>query len=96
VRYFFYANSPGKTTAVVVDEGSEFVTLFPPERINNCSTRKGDWLDYYRGLDEESRKTTMFEICKNQFRKFVETGVTPDCHDSYFVAQRIKAGKPMP
>jgi len=38
----------------------------------------------------------MFEICEAQFKKFAETGKTPDCHDAYFVAERKKAGKPMP
>ena len=90
MRYFFYANRPDRGGVIVVDESAERVTVYPPERVNEWSTRKTDWLDYYAGLDEEGRKLSMWEICKNQFTKFANTGVVPDNHDAYFVAQRNK------
>ena len=91
MRYFYYINGPNKATVVIADENNDRVTLFPPERVNHCSTRKSDWIDYYNGLDEDCRKTIMFEICENQYKKFAETGRVPDNHDGYFVAQRQKA-----
>ena len=72
---------------VIVNESSDNVTLHPHP--NNCSIRKSDWLCYYDNLDEEGRRTIVYEICENQFRKFDETGVTPESHDAYFVAQRM-------
>ena len=91
MRYFFYINRPDRRTVVIADENKDRVELYPPERANDCSARKSDWLDYYNSLDEDGRKTTMFEICENQYKKFAETGRVPDNHDGYFVAERMKA-----
>lgn len=87
MRYFLYINSPTKQTIVIVDENSDTVDLYPPERANHCSQIKKEWLDYYNCLTKEG-KATMFEICRRQFEKFVRTGVTPENHDAYFVAQQ--------
>jgi hypothetical protein len=91
VRYFYYLANHARRFAVVVDEDSESVTFHPHQRTGSCSVRKADWLDYYAGLNEEGRKTSMFEICENQFKKFAIGGVEPENHDPYFVAQRRKA-----
>ena len=86
MRYFFYING-NQLTAVKVDENSDIVKLCPPERTIICSLFKSDWLSYYNGIPQHLKETSMFEICENQYKKFVEKGITPLCHDDYFVAQ---------
>ncbi len=93
MRYFFYTKgwtTPAEATVIIVDENSELVTLHPP-RGGGYSHSRSTWMEYFDGLNEEGRKTTMFEICENQFKKFAEKGIMPENHDAYFVAQRRKA-----
>jgi hypothetical protein len=79
VRYFYYTNERTKiSTVIIVDERSEEVSLFPTEGRNDYSTLRDSWLRHYERLDD---RKFMFEICENQFKKFVEKGIVPENWD---------------
>ena len=83
MRYFVYINQPNGWTIIVADENDDRVKLYPPERVHECSSNKADWIGYYDMLGE-----SMYEICENQFKKCIVTGVIPENYNEYFVAQR--------
>lgn len=80
MRYFFY-RKPFTTekTAVIVDENSSRVILFPTAGRNYYSIDKSTWISYYKDvkLYPPEGDQPIFEICENQFKKFKEKGVIP-------------------
>jgi hypothetical protein len=81
MRYFYYTNQLTKiSTAIIVDELSEEVSFFPTEGRNGFSTLIESWINYYERRCAAERKF-MFEICENQFKKFVERGIVPENWD---------------
>jgi hypothetical protein len=79
VRYFFYTNFKKESTIVIIDE-SITVKFFP--NVNGegeFSLRKSDWIAFY--AVRKRNKYDVFEICENQYKKFVEKGIKPEDWD---------------
>ena len=80
MRYFYYtAELTSKSTIIIVDEKSDVVKLFPG-RVG-YSNEKYVWLNHYEGLkigcNKDCNRDLMYEICENQYKKFVATGAVP-------------------
>ncbi len=79
MRYFVYKRSsfPGDDTVVIIDESSKLVKTVP-NRGASYSQSKDTWLDYYNSnRSKEVDGAIIFEICENQFKKFIEQNVIP-------------------
>ena len=81
MRYFFYTElhrSNKSSTIIIVDENPSTVKLFP-DHLHGFSKRKQDWLGFYDA--RKKHKSDIFEICENQYKKFVEKGIKPEDWD---------------
>ena len=80
MRYFFYTDGTSglKSTVIIIDENSPTIRLFP-DHLHGFSKRKQDWLGFYDA--RKKHKSDIFEICENQYKKFVEKGIKPEDWD---------------
>jgi len=84
MRYFFYTSSNDKdsNTVIIIDENSNQVKL-SPHRSWGYSIHKHDWIEFYDTHRRKSKSfsSKIFEICENQYKKFVEKGIKPEDWD---------------